>query len=230
VRVIAHRTCPVDAPENSVAGIRIAATQHADLVEVDVRLTRDRVPVLCHDAIPWRTLGYPLPVRRSRLRSLQRRSARHGTMPPTLEQAAAAVPAFMGMAVDLKDGRAWQPVVQVLDACGLLDRSELWVRHRSAARALTTPPVGLRRALLRSARTPAAVRRYIGQAADLHVEAISIDDTVITAELVEEAHGQGLLVYCWVRQPDGHEAAGATGCDALVTDWPARARAAAHRG
>ncbi|MDH3707216.1 MAG: glycerophosphodiester phosphodiesterase, partial [Acidimicrobiia bacterium] len=43
--VIAHRTCPLDGPENSLAGIATARELGADLVEIDVRRTADGVPV-----------------------------------------------------------------------------------------------------------------------------------------------------------------------------------------
>jgi glycerophosphoryl diester phosphodiesterase len=52
--VIAHRTCPRDAAENSIAGIREAAKAKADVVEIDVRLTSDGHPVLMHDPSLWR--------------------------------------------------------------------------------------------------------------------------------------------------------------------------------
>ena len=55
--IIAHRTSPRDAPENSLEGIRRSAELGADYVEVDVRLTRDGVPVMLHDAL--RSLSAP---------------------------------------------------------------------------------------------------------------------------------------------------------------------------
>jgi glycerophosphoryl diester phosphodiesterase len=46
---IAHRGASAYAQENSLAAIRKAAELGADMVEVDVRLTADRVPVIFHD-------------------------------------------------------------------------------------------------------------------------------------------------------------------------------------
>ena len=48
---IAHRTAPLDAPENSLAGSVRSGELGADYVEIDVRLTRDGVPVMLHAAI-----------------------------------------------------------------------------------------------------------------------------------------------------------------------------------
>lgn len=48
-RIIGHRGARGHAPENTLAGIAEAADQGATWVEVDVKLSRDGVPVLMHD-------------------------------------------------------------------------------------------------------------------------------------------------------------------------------------
>lgn len=53
--VISHRGAAGLAPENTIKGIRAAIQAGADIVHVDVRLTRDDVPVLLHDARLVRT-------------------------------------------------------------------------------------------------------------------------------------------------------------------------------
>jgi len=54
-RVIGHRGAAGHAPENTLAGIRKAASLGARWVEFDIKLTRDGVPVLLHDAKVNRT-------------------------------------------------------------------------------------------------------------------------------------------------------------------------------
>jgi glycerophosphoryl diester phosphodiesterase len=53
--VIGHRGNPEAAPENTVASILSAFAVGADFAEVDVRLTRDGVPVIFHDETLERT-------------------------------------------------------------------------------------------------------------------------------------------------------------------------------
>lgn len=53
--VIGHRGAARRAPENTLAGLRVAAAMGVACVEFDVRLTADRVPVLFHDATLDRT-------------------------------------------------------------------------------------------------------------------------------------------------------------------------------
>lgn len=53
--LVAHRGDPLRHPENSIEGFRSALRTGADAVEFDVRLTRDAVPVIMHDADVSRT-------------------------------------------------------------------------------------------------------------------------------------------------------------------------------
>ena len=56
---VAHRGDPYVHRENTLASVRSALRKGADAVEVDVRLTRDGVPVLLHDATLKRLWGHP---------------------------------------------------------------------------------------------------------------------------------------------------------------------------
>lgn len=55
--VVGHRGARACAPENSLIGIREAVRQGARLVELDVKLTRDGVPILMHDETLASTAG-----------------------------------------------------------------------------------------------------------------------------------------------------------------------------
>jgi glycerophosphoryl diester phosphodiesterase len=48
-QLVAHRGYPRHYPENTLIGLEAAITAGARFVEVDVQLSRDRVPVLFHD-------------------------------------------------------------------------------------------------------------------------------------------------------------------------------------
>ncbi|MDX6742998.1 glycerophosphodiester phosphodiesterase [Actinocorallia sp. A-T 12471] len=55
VTVIAHRGASAYAPENTVAAIREAGRRGADMIEIDVRQTKDGKVVVMHDATLTRT-------------------------------------------------------------------------------------------------------------------------------------------------------------------------------
>ena len=55
--VIAHRGNAADAPENTIESFAQAISLGADALELDVRITRDGVPVVIHDPTLYRTTG-----------------------------------------------------------------------------------------------------------------------------------------------------------------------------
>lgn len=55
IMVVAHRGNWSNAPENSLLAIRNAIAIGTDIVEIDVRLTKDKIPVLMHDKTLDRT-------------------------------------------------------------------------------------------------------------------------------------------------------------------------------
>src|SRR5436190_9554723 len=57
VELVAHRGASADAPENTVAAIKLAWEQKADASEFDVYLTKDGKIVVIHDATTKRTAG-----------------------------------------------------------------------------------------------------------------------------------------------------------------------------
>ncbi|HET8725934.1 MAG TPA: glycerophosphodiester phosphodiesterase [Alphaproteobacteria bacterium] len=93
-KVIGHRGAALHAPENTLAGFRKAAALGARMVEFDVKLTRDGVPVVIHDATADRTTNGTGAVRDMDLADLRRLDAGarfpnpafRGERVPTLEE------------------------------------------------------------------------------------------------------------------------------------------------
>ncbi|MEV5438235.1 glycerophosphodiester phosphodiesterase [Streptomyces sp. NPDC052682] len=121
VTAVAHRGDPYRVRENTIASLRSALARGADAVEVDVRLTRDGVPVLLHDPTLKRLWEHDRP-----LLALSWREVREltGGGVPALAQALAATDGHRVM-LDLPgtpDARAARRVVDVVHECGARDR------------------------------------------------------------------------------------------------------------
>ena len=56
-KIIAHRGASWDYPENSLEAMIEACRKRADAIETDIRLTADKIPVLCHDKNLQRLAG-----------------------------------------------------------------------------------------------------------------------------------------------------------------------------
>ena len=223
MRVIAHRTCPQHAPENSLEGIAQAAALGADAVEIDVRPTADGVPVLNHDTTIWRIARWPVPVRWTSSRRFARLRRRDGSGAalPTFADVLAALPPELGLAIDVKDPRALGAVLTQLQAWrGDRTRVAVWIRDASAVARVAAELPGTDRALLQNTSTEARTRGYLADAAACGATEVSIHQDGIAPWVVEEAHRLGLRAYCWIidmpRLPD---ALGAD-VDGIVTDYP----------
>ncbi|MEU5596040.1 glycerophosphodiester phosphodiesterase [Streptomyces sp. NPDC020298] len=121
VTAVAHRGDPYRFRENTLDSLRSALDQGADAVEFDVRLTRDGVPVLLHDATLKRLWGHDRP-----LRSLSADEVRGLTAGgvPTLVDALAATDGTRVL-IDLPGRPGPRPVreiVGVVRECGARDR------------------------------------------------------------------------------------------------------------
>lgn len=229
--IIAHRTSPLDAPENSLEGIAASVAAGADFVEVDVRLTRDGVPVLLHDALLLRTAWVPLPVSWLPARWVRWLRVRGSGRPvPTFAEAVAAVPPGVGLAVDTKAPDAADAVVAELRRQGRLGDCLLWAQSEQTVRRYVAlagdeaPEV----ALLRDALTPEAIDRFLADAVAFGATAISVHQDSLDEALIARAHDLGLRVHCWFQNRETQRAKARLPLDGIVTDWPAEARALSH--
>ncbi|CAL9421841.1 glycerophosphodiester phosphodiesterase [Streptomyces sp. Tu 3180] len=121
VTAVAHRGDPYRVRENTLASLRSALRRGADAVEIDVRLTRDGVPVLLHDDTLKRLWEHDRP-----LLSLSWEEVREVTDGgvPTLLDALAATDGSRVM-IDLPgtpDVRAARRVVDAVREQGAQDR------------------------------------------------------------------------------------------------------------
>jgi glycerophosphoryl diester phosphodiesterase len=226
--IIAHRTSPLDAAENSLSGIARSAQFGADYVEIDVRRTRDGVPVLMHDSLLLRTTLRPWPVSWATANGLRRAKLRSSGEPiPTFAEAVTALPDGVGFAIDTKDPGAAEAVVAELRRQGRLDRALLWAQSSAAVRCYVEQAGGEAPevALLRDALTPEAIDKFFDDAVELRASAISAHQSTVDEAFIERAHGLGLRVHCWFQDLGTQARLASLPLDGIVTDWVADARA-----
>lgn len=122
VELIAHRGASAEAPENTLAAVRLAWEQGtgADAVEIDVWLTRDRQIVAIHDETPARTSSgqSSRPIAEHTLAELKRLDVGSWKGPqwaderiPTLAEVLVTVPSGKRLYVEIKCGAEIVPVL-----------------------------------------------------------------------------------------------------------------------
>jgi glycerophosphoryl diester phosphodiesterase len=111
VEIIAHRGASYDAPENTVAAIKLAWTQKADASEFDVFQSKDGKIVVIHDNNTKRVSGVDKLVTEQTLAELRKldvgtwKDAKFaGEKLPTLEEMLATVPKGKRVFVEVKSG------------------------------------------------------------------------------------------------------------------------------
>ncbi|MEV4332592.1 glycerophosphodiester phosphodiesterase [Streptomyces sp. NPDC049597] len=190
VTVVAHRGDPYRARENTLPSLRSAIEHGADAVEIDVRLTRDGVPVLLHDDSLKRLWGHDVPL--ARLTHADVESLTGGGV-PTLRQALAEVGGHRLM-IDLPGATAEsvRTVVGTVRECGAGERvyycagpgTMLAVRSAdpSAEIAMTWTTLAPPRPVLLDAVRPRWLNYRFG---------------LVGRELTDRVHQQGMLVSAW---------------------------------
>ncbi|HET6422674.1 MAG TPA: glycerophosphodiester phosphodiesterase [Planctomycetaceae bacterium] len=119
VEIVAHRGASHDAPENTLAAIRLGWEQHADAVEFDVYLSKDGQIVLIHDADTERVAGIKRKVvdqTTEELRQLDVGKWKHdqyaGEKIPLLSEALTTIPAGKRVFIEVKCGPEIVPELQ----------------------------------------------------------------------------------------------------------------------
>ncbi len=240
--IVAHRGASADAPENTLAAVRLAWEQGADAVEVDLRLTRDGQVVAMHDATARRTAGAQIAVAGATLAELRtldagsfKGPAWRGEPVPTLREVLATVPAGRRVVLELKAGpELLGPLAEDLAAAQAaggpgLDRVVLITFQEDLAR--------LSKARLRAAsvlwladpRHPrrgegfdGAIRRMIATSSRAGLDGLDLwAHPGLDAALVREVHAARLALFVWtVNHPGEAERLMAAGVDAITTDVP----------
>jgi glycerophosphoryl diester phosphodiesterase len=217
--VVAHRTCPRDARENSLDGIAVAARLGAEVVEVDARRSRDGTAVLLHD--PWlgRVQHVPLLLRWANDRMLARLRV------PTLRDALdAAGELGLVVAIDTKDRKAAVAVLDAVAAGGAEERVLLWSQHMPVVRSFVRALPGVEAALLRDSFTPEEHDRFLADAQAIGAHAVSAHQDAVTPAFIAAAADRGLGVYCWYQKGELQDARlgqnARAGLRGVVTDWP----------
>jgi len=110
--IIAHRGASHEAPENTLAAIKLAWQEQADAVEIDVHLSRDGQIVVLHDSNTWRLGRWPFPVKWQSLAMLKRLDAGKylaggkyaGERIPTLPEVLKLIPPDKSLIIEIKCG------------------------------------------------------------------------------------------------------------------------------
>lgn len=250
--IVGHRGASAVAPENTRAALARALEEGADGVEFDVRLARDGVPVVIHDATLRRTALRPERVgaltsaelRRAdagswfnrRFPALAREDyAREGV--PDLSEALELVgPCSRVVYVEMKCDEVDEypllarEVVGRIREAGLADRAVVKSFEHAAVREARHLAPEIRAAALFDARWSRpfiSAREAVARTLACDAQEVSLHRMLLRRPIVEAARRRGLATIIWTADtPDWLARALRFGLRAVITNRPAVMRAA----
>jgi glycerophosphoryl diester phosphodiesterase len=233
IRTIAHRGDSSSAPENTIAAFDAAVAAGSDLIEIDVRIASDGVPVIIHDGSALRTTGIAADVALTSSDALGAADAGSwfdpgfaGARVPTFTEVAewGAAHPDIGWLVEFKG--SWTAAqmdgpVATIRRHGLAGRTILQGFETETVAAARDVAPDLPRALLvfRPEHLDGLMERLqeLGAAGCNPIGQLPIEMPGLAARLREA----GYSVYPWtLDEPDEWGAAGVAGVDGVITNRP----------
>ncbi|RME78835.1 MAG: hypothetical protein D6784_01855, partial [Chloroflexi bacterium] len=225
---IAHRGASGVASENTLAAIVRAAELGADMVELDVHLSGDAVPVVIHDPYLARTTTGQGMVRDTSLVDLKKLDAGQGETIPTLEEAILCCrEQGLGLYLEIKDGWAIPASIELLRQHHFLAYTIVtsfrpdWLAHVKALEPALTTSV-----LFGAVNVdPVALARSVG-ATYVHPAWEALDPhphRLLTPEWIQRVRAAGLGIIIWHEErPEEIAALRRLGVDGICSNTPDR--------
>ncbi len=225
VRFSMHRGVGRYAPENTIPAIEKAVAIGADLVEIDIRTTRDGGLVLLHDSTLNRTTSIKGPVREMTLDAIGKLDAGtkfsngfFGTRIPTLDQGLGILGKSAWVYLDAKDIAP----DKLIEAVG---KHNLWDRHvvyQSADYCKKLKALDSRMRTLPALKSGSQLKDLAG------IRPFGVDAAwgILTKELIAECHSLGIQVFSdalgFNETVEEYQKAIRMGIDVIQTDHPLR--------
>ena len=219
--VIAHRGASAEKPENTLGAFRRALAAGAEAIELDVRVTRDGVPVVFHDADLWRLTGVRGRITGKSWRELRPLRVRGSEPIPRLAEVLRFTRGRAVVQIELKAGVRVPAVVRTIRSA----RATAWVVLASfdpgllrAARRLA--PAVPRMLISEGRQAPLALVREL---AALGAGGLSVHHAAVrNAGWLRHFHSRGCVVWCWtVNEPPRMRRLAGWGIDGILSDNPA---------
>ncbi len=233
VMAIAHRGASAEAPENTVAAFDEAIRLGARAVEMDVRLCKDGIPVILHDATVDRTTngtGAVSDLTRFDLLRLDAGSWKHprfaGTRIPLLTEALQAISDDAIPVLELKT--EMDPVIlhRLLDEFSVSERAVILSFEPDLLQAVHRRMPHTAIGLLSDQWRPDLPRTCRALGAGI----LALDTGVLNAERIKAAHENHLRIWTYTPNDAGSIAAcAAIGVEGIITDHPELIRRAIKR-
>ena len=191
--VIAHRGDSSRALENSLDAIRLALSVPADMIEVDIRKSRDDQLYLMHDGNTGRTADRAIDIEHSTSEDIAEVRLNNGEPVPTLKDAVDLIQGRVALNIEVKSDGAGAGVARFFHGSRYNGAVFLSSSKEAEIAAVRAVMPALPVACILKMFTPEAVSAY----KEKGYRFISLKKKTVSEELVTACHTMGIGVYVW---------------------------------
>jgi glycerophosphoryl diester phosphodiesterase len=191
--IMGHRGAPAYEPENTLRSFKRALSMGVAAVELDVQLTKDGRLAVIHDETLDRTTNGRGPVKDFTLAELQRLDAGRGEPVPSLEEVFDLMKGKALLVVEMKKPEAAPALLRFFQEHQAFEFAHLISFWHPAVKTLKEQEPRLQTGVL----MVGCPVDPVGLAQAARADALILQYTYVTPELVAAAHTHGLQVYVW---------------------------------
>ncbi len=211
--IIGHRGIMAYEPENTLRSVKKALT-YADLVEIDVHMSKDGHVVVIHDSEVDRTTNGTGKVKDMTLKELKKLDAGRGERIPTLQEVIDLIKGKKKLIIEIKSSGAEEKVIQIIENNNLKDDVIIVSFYHPVVKKIKELS-DIKTGVIFSSQPVNAVKLALDANADIMLP----NWKYITPEMVEDAHKHGLLIFSWtIDEPNDIKRMVEMGVDGIATN------------
>jgi glycerophosphoryl diester phosphodiesterase len=218
---IARRGASGYCPENTISAFQKALEIDCDVIEFDIHQTKDRHIIVMHDENVAKTTDGLGNIRDLTLKELKMFHEPNGESVPTLQGVFDLIKNKKKMMLDIKDRGMEKALLKLISDNDLEEYIIVDSDYPDVVKKIKQMNPKLHVYL--GGVTKDNYKKIIQEAKSIGAEMIKVENTLVTKELVEEAHKNNIGVYVWgAEEVEDIKKMLALKVDAIVCDFPDR--------
>ncbi len=215
--VIAHRGDSSTALENSLEAFRLALSLPVDMIEFDLRMSRDRVLFVMHDRETGRTAHRNINIELASSAEIDRIRLRNNESIPRLSDALQLINGKVGVNIEIKSDHAGEALVRHLSEQRYNGPLMVSSFREAEVSSIHAGMPALPCALIYDTFSIRHIAEYKAKGYDL----VSLRKNTVTEQLAGALHAQGLQIFVWtVDDEDEMKRCVDWGVDGIYTNKP----------
>lgn len=235
-KIAAHKGYSSKAPENTMPAFELATDcDIVDYIELDVRETKDGVPVVIHDASILAATGNKMLIYDINYDELQNLNATYGhtesefqnTKISSLDEVLSKYSDKKNFIIEIKANKRTpelpRKIVDLMDKYGITETSAIHSGNYESLKAVKEINPDITCGFIIAVST--------GGYADLpYADFFSVEHTYLSKNIISQIHKRGKEVYVWtVNEKSSFDKVRNMGVDAVITDYPEDAYEGIHK-